>query len=187
MDMDIEKLTKQQIVLLCLLIAFVTSIATGICVVRLMDDSQTIATPINRIIRQTIENVAPSIAPAAPEISQEEKKLLDQVKTISSLTAQIVSRTEAGKDTVIANGLFFGDNHLVVTPALQPAPEKQTYFAQSIFGEQQVTVVTPEKDYSILELKKREVAPATDPTKTSTDSATSGSGNTPTVSPTGTQ
>ena len=51
-------LNTQQLVLLCLLVAFVTSIATGITVVSLMDQGQTPVTQtVNRIVERTIERV----------------------------------------------------------------------------------------------------------------------------------
>ena len=56
--MDIEKLTKAQTVLLTLLISFVTSIATGITTVTLMQQAPASFTvPVNRIIKQTVEKI----------------------------------------------------------------------------------------------------------------------------------
>ncbi len=57
--MDIEELTKSQIVLLVILISFVTSMATGIVTVSLMDQATTsVAQTVNRVIQQTIKEVA---------------------------------------------------------------------------------------------------------------------------------
>src|SRR6185295_1104483 len=62
--MDIEKLTKSQIVLLTLLVSFVTSIATGIVTVSLMDQAPpAIAQTVNRVIEHTIETVVASSTP----------------------------------------------------------------------------------------------------------------------------
>jgi hypothetical protein len=61
--MDIEKLTKHQIVLLTLLVSFMTSIATGIVTVSLMDQAPPeVSRTINQIVERTVEQVA---APAA--------------------------------------------------------------------------------------------------------------------------
>lgn len=155
--MEIDKLTKQQIILTCTLVAFVSAIATGITVVTLMSQStQTIATPINRIIRQTIESTQPSEVINQPALSADETKLLNQLKTVGSFVATISVRDENKKDTAVGSGLFFGDNKIIVTGKLPELKEKQSYIATSIFGEQSIVKVTTEKEYTIIELKKKE-------------------------------
>jgi hypothetical protein len=63
--MDIEHLTKHQIILLTLLVSFVTSIATGIVTVSLMAAAPVSVTrTINQIVERTVENVVPAAAPA---------------------------------------------------------------------------------------------------------------------------
>ncbi len=58
-----EHLTKQQIVLLTLLVSFVTSIATGIVTVSLVDQAPSgVTSTINHVIERTIEEVSPASA-----------------------------------------------------------------------------------------------------------------------------
>ncbi|MDP2649062.1 MAG: trypsin-like peptidase domain-containing protein [Patescibacteria group bacterium] len=87
--MDIEQLSKSQIVLLTLLISFVTSIATGIVTVSLMDQAPPIvAQTVNRVIERTVQQVAPSGQPAAAVITQEKTVIVKE----SELISQAVSR-----------------------------------------------------------------------------------------------
>jgi hypothetical protein len=66
--MDLEQLTKHQIVLLTLLVSFVTSIATGIVTVSLMNQAPPeISRTINQIVERTVQTVT---TPAAAVVSQ---------------------------------------------------------------------------------------------------------------------
>ena len=59
--MELEELNKTQIVLLTLLISFVTSIATGIVTVTLLDQApQGVTRTINRVVERTIERGVPA-------------------------------------------------------------------------------------------------------------------------------
>jgi phosphopantetheine adenylyltransferase len=56
--MDIKDLNKSQLILLAVLLSFVTSIATGITTVTLMQQAPASFTaPINRVVQQTIEKI----------------------------------------------------------------------------------------------------------------------------------
>jgi len=158
--MDIKDLNKSQLILLALLISFVTSIASAIATVSLMEQAPAPVTQtINRVIQNTIEKIVPSDISKKPALSAEESKLLNQLKTVGSFVATIIIRSEGAKDNVVGSGFFFGDNRVIVAPALESAGEKEMYIVQSIFGEQEIEKISSEKDYSVLELKKKEVAP----------------------------
>ena len=74
--MDLEQLTKTQLILLALLLSFVTSIATGIVTVTLMDQAPTDVTrTINRVVEKTVERVVPG-----------ETKIVERIKEISNPT-----------------------------------------------------------------------------------------------------
>ena len=55
-----EDLNKTQIVLLCLLVSFITSIGTGIITSTLLQEApQTVTQTINRVVERTVETIVP--------------------------------------------------------------------------------------------------------------------------------
>lgn len=85
--MDMEELSKSQIILLTLLVSFVTSIATGIVTVSLMDQAPpAVAQTVNRIIEHTIETVAsttPKGQAASTVVTQEKTVVVKESDLIS--------------------------------------------------------------------------------------------------------
>lgn len=58
--MDVKDLNKPQLIMLALLLSFVTSIATGITTVTLMQQApESVTVPINRVVRETVEKIVP--------------------------------------------------------------------------------------------------------------------------------
>ena len=89
-------LNTQQLVLLCLLVAFVTSIATGITVVSLMDQGQTPVTQtVNRIVERTIERVV------EPEEDNENKTVVTTPERI--IETVVVNQEDLTIDAVQKN------------------------------------------------------------------------------------
>src|SRR3989344_532885 len=87
--MDIEQLSKSQTVLLTLLVSFVTSIATGIVTVSLMDQAPpSIAQTVNRVIERTVQQVVPADQSAAAAVTQEKTVIVKE----SDLVSQAVGR-----------------------------------------------------------------------------------------------
>ena len=87
-----EQLSKSQIVLLTLLVSFVTSIATGIVTVSLMDQAPpAVAQTVNRIIERTIETVAaqPTGQTAATIVTQEKTVIIKEADLISQALTRV--------------------------------------------------------------------------------------------------
>jgi len=92
--MDLEKLNKTQIVLLVLLVSFVTSIATGIVTVTLMDQAPPAIThTINRVVEHTVEKVVPAKSQGAATVKtvivKEESLVADAIQKNSGNIAEI--------------------------------------------------------------------------------------------------
>ena len=88
-----ENLTKQQIVLLTLLISFITSIATGIVTVALMNQAPVgVVQTINRVVEKTIQTVT---TPA-----KEVQTVVKQTVTVNP-DDQIVSAIEENSQSVV--------------------------------------------------------------------------------------
>ncbi len=108
--MDLEKLTKHQIILLTLLVSFVTSIATGIVTVSLMNQAPSGVTRIiNQIVERTVETVAPSNQGAAAGGTQTTVVVKDDDLTAQSIAAAqkaIVRFVARGGDELVARGII---------------------------------------------------------------------------------
>lgn len=87
MDMDIERLNKTQIILLTLLISFVTSIATGIATVSLMENAPT---DVTRVISRIVERPIETITPGKTEVvTREQTVVVNESEQISEAISRI--------------------------------------------------------------------------------------------------
>lgn len=107
--MDLEKLTKHQIVLLTLLVSFVTSVATGIVSVSLMDQAPpSVTRTINQIVEHTVEKVVPSDQGAAPAtvktVVVKDDDLASQ--SIGTVQKSIIRIVEKGGEQLVARGII---------------------------------------------------------------------------------
>lgn len=107
--MDLEKLTKHQIVLLTLLVSFVTSIATGIVTVTLMDQApQSVTRTINQIVEHTVEKVIPSSQGAAA-VTEKTVVVKDDdlaAQSIASVQKAIIRIVVKGGERLVARGII---------------------------------------------------------------------------------
>lgn len=123
--MQIEELTKSQIFLLTLLTSFVTSIATGIITVALLDQAPTTITQsVNRIVRESIEKSAPNkavratvaAAVALPVKSESEEHKENIVTAIERATPSVVRLYSSEKDapTFLSFGIVIDTDGTIV-------------------------------------------------------------------------
>lgn len=127
MYMNIEELSKSQLILLTILVNFVTSVATGILTVSLLDHAPAFVTQtVNRVVEHTIETVA-AAAPAAiiqaPAPSNQDLVMAalgaDASRTVAMYAASTGTSTPA-----LAIGTYLPKARAIVTAAQDALPKE---------------------------------------------------------------
>src|SRR3990167_873256 len=109
--MHLDQLSKSQIVLLTLLVSFVTSIATGIVTVSLMDQAPPIvAQTVNRVVEHTVETVTPakSQAAGATVVTQEKTVVIKESDQVAAAVTKLEPSIVRVYSTSAENPLFLG-------------------------------------------------------------------------------
>src|SRR3989344_4289538 len=109
--MDIKDLNKAQLILLAILLSFVTSIATGIVTVTLMQQAPaSVTVPINRVIQQTVEKIQQVEGKTTVQtvVVKEEDLVVDAIaknqSAVFSITKEVEGvETSAGRGFVVSN------------------------------------------------------------------------------------
>lgn len=127
--MHIEELSKSQLVLLTILVNFVTSIATGILTVSLLDHAPAYVTQtVNRVVEHTIETVAqaaPAAVVTAPAPAPSTQDLVTSAIAADASRMVGIYPREAGTTTpALAVGTYLPDAHAVVTAAMDSLPKE---------------------------------------------------------------
>ncbi|KKQ85977.1 MAG: hypothetical protein UT09_C0041G0005 [Parcubacteria group bacterium GW2011_GWF2_38_8] len=149
--MDIKDLNKPQLILFALLLSFVTSIATGITTVTLMQQApSSVTVPINRVIRQTVEKIVPVEGKNTVQtiVIKEEDLVVDAIAKNKSAVFSITkegldidgknAEVSAGRGFAISNeGIIVADSSLV--------PESQVYYVQNESGKFRANFVSSDK------------------------------------------
>jgi hypothetical protein len=126
--MNIEELSKSQLILLTILVNFVTSVATGILTVSLLDHAPAFVTQtVNRVVEHTIETVA-AAAPAT--IIQQSPAPSNQdlvTAAIGADAARVVAiyTADSGTSTPpISIGTYLPKTRVIVTAAQDALPKE---------------------------------------------------------------
>lgn len=138
--MKIEELNKSQIVLLTMFVSFVTSIATGIVTIALVDQAPpAVAQTVNRVVERTVERVVPKETQVATVITQEKTVVVKESDLIaqavqrvrpSVVRAYAASETEDPSGELLARGITVAPGW-VVTSTL---PKDATYVIRTAVG-----------------------------------------------------
>lgn len=119
--MDIKDLNKSQLILLAVLLSFVTSIATGITTVTLMQQAPASFTvPVNRVVKQTIENIQQVKGDTTVQtvIIKEEDLVVDAIaknqSTLFSVTKEILDEEGKTVEASLGKGFAISTDGIVV-------------------------------------------------------------------------
>lgn len=120
--MDLENLTKHQIILLTLLVSFVTSMATGIVTVSLMNQAPpSVSRTINQIVERTVQTVAPSTQQNTVAVTTQKTIVVKDddlvAQTIASIQKSIIRITAKGSDDLLARGVVIGSRDALTDKA----------------------------------------------------------------------
>lgn len=117
--MDLEHLTKHQIVLLTLLVSFMTSIVTGIVTVSLMEQAPVSVTrTVNQIVERTVQTVVPSVSQSAAVASTKTVVVKDDdlvAQSIQTLQKSVIRITAKGGNDLVARGVLIDTKGTALT------------------------------------------------------------------------
>ncbi|MEI6280406.1 MAG: hypothetical protein WCP17_00180 [bacterium] len=150
--MDIKDLNKPQLILLAVLLSFVTSIATGIVTVTLMQQAPTsITAPVNRVVQQTIEKIQQVEGKTITQtvVIKEEDLVVDAIAKNKSSVFTITKETLDidGKTIEISAGRGFAlstDGTIVAEAVL--VPDKEVYYVKNSSGKFKADFVATDKN-----------------------------------------
>ncbi len=144
--MNLEQLTKHQIILLTLLVSFVTSIATGIVTVSLMGQAPTgVTRVINQIVEHTVETVVPSTqGAAAASVTEKTVVVKDDdlaAQSIGKTQKAIIRITAAGGKDLVARGVIIDSKGTALTDRAALDSSGATSFEAILSSGERVSLV----------------------------------------------
>ena len=143
--MDLEQLNKTQIVLLTLLVSFVTSIATGIVSVTLLDQAPPgVTQTINRVVERTVERVVPQTTTAQTAaaikettvVVKEDDLITDSIAKNRGTLLRIIARDQGGNSPTLAGLGVVLDGKGIAATLRSVFSDAFTYTAQVQSGEE---------------------------------------------------
>lgn len=117
--MDLEHLNKSQVILLTLFVSFVTSIATGIVTVSLMNQAPPqVASTVNRIIERTVEQVAVPTQAATPAtiktvVVKDDDLAAQSITAVQKSLIRIVA--SSSPELLVARGIIIDSNGVAIS------------------------------------------------------------------------
>lgn len=138
--MDIKDLNNSQLILLAILLSFITSIATGIVTVTLMQQApSSVTVPINRIVKQTVEKMVPVPGKDTVQtvVIKEEDLVVDAIaknkSAIFYITKEAVDLDGKIIEVPVGHGFVISNDGIIVADG-SLVSEKQAYFVKNDSG-----------------------------------------------------
>jgi len=157
--MDIKDLNKPQLILLAVLLSFVTSIATGITTVTLMQQAPaSFTTPVNNVIRQTIEKIQQVEGKTTVQtvIVKEEDLVVDAIAKNAAAVFTITKEAQGTDGNVVevsaGSGFAVSTEGLVVADA-SLVWDSGVYYLKNDSGKFRADFVSADKSgFSVLKI-----------------------------------
>ncbi len=126
--MNMEELSKSQLILLTILVNFVTSVATGILTVSLLDEAPPVVTQtVNRVVEHTIERVTQQVAPAAAALAPapSNQDLVTAALGMSASREVGIYSAQTGTSTpAVSIGTYLSKSRTIATAAQDILPKE---------------------------------------------------------------
>jgi hypothetical protein len=156
--MDIKDLNKPQLIMLAVLLSFVTSIATGITTVTLMQQAPTsVVTPINRVVRQTVEKIQQVEGKTVTQtvVVKEEDLVVDAIEknkpSVFTATKEVIDENGKTLEVSLGKGFLVSNGVVVVDGSM--ATDKGIYYVKNDSGKFKAELVSNDKSgFSLLKI-----------------------------------
>lgn len=151
--MDLKDLNKSQLILLAVLLSFITSIATGITTVTLMQQAPaSVTVPVNRVIRQTVEKIQQVEGKTTVQtvVVKEEDLVVDAIAKNRDATFAL-SRGENSAEVPAGRAFAVSEQGIIAADAAL-APGEDIYHVTNASGKFRAHFIATEKGFSLLKL-----------------------------------
>ena len=149
--MDVKELNKSQLILLAVLLSFITSIATGITTVTLMQQAPpSFTVPVNRVVQQTVDKIEQVEGKTVTQtvVIKEEDLVVDAIAknqaAIFSVTKSVQNPDFTYSDVSAGRGFAISNDGTVVVDATM-VPDKETYYLTNSSGKFKADFVSTNK------------------------------------------
>ncbi len=157
--MDVKELNKSQLILLAILISFITSIATGIVTVTLLQQApSSVTTPINRVVKQTVEKIVQMEGNNTTQtvVIKEEDLVVDAIaknkSAVFTITREGIDENGKTIEVPVGRGFIVSNDDTIVADA-SLVSDKENYFVSNDSGKFKAEFIsTDKKGFSFLKI-----------------------------------